>query len=934
MDPDRWQRVAHVYQSALEREPGERGAFLATACAGDDELRREVESLLAYDGAPVLIDRPMLEAAAAVLDDRPDLRPGTQVGPYRIDRLLGTGGMGHVYHATDTTLQRRVALKFLPGHLATNPNRVSRLRREAQLLAALNHPNIAQIYGLEEYESTYCIAMELVDGETLADRVRRGPLPVDEALRIAKDIAEALETAHEKGIVHRDLKPANVMVTLEGQVKVLDFGLAKAVEPLAGSADDAPVAPTITSPTMTRMGVILGTAAYMSPEQAKGRAADKRSDVWAFGCVLYELLTGKRAFEANDVSDTLAFVISKEPDWSALPERTAPSIRRLIVRCLQKDRRHRLRDIGDARIEIEEASGELELAAEGDGARKPWITSLGMPALALIILALIAAVGGLGFIAGSRRSTPSSSRATRLTFDRGTIRAARFAPDGKTVVFGASWGGQPIKIFQTRVGSPESTPLQLPDAEVLAVSSAGELAISVGHRFRGWIGQGTLARAPLVGGSFREVLDTVRAADWSPDGSELAIVRRVNDRDRLEYPIGTVLYETPGYISHPRISPSGDVVAYHDHPVFGDDRGWVSIVTRNGERRTLTREWGTEEGLAWSRDGGEIWFGAGEAGRKIVYGVRRNGELRQIWAGPADLTVLDIGRDGQLLATTNTIRTEITWTPADESQERDVSWHAWSFAKDVTRDGKMILLSRFDEGAGLDYQVGLRRLDAPTAIVLGQGVPSLFSPDSKWIVGVTFSQPSLFVLPTGAGEPRTLTRSGFRYITAGWFPDGKRVIFAARENHSEPSAYVQDLGGAAPVRISAPIPPLLADWGLRVSPDGSWFFGAQAAGPPVIVPVSGGQPRVLSELGDDDLPVAWTPDGRGILIVKRSSDHMSAGIVRFDHSTGRIEPARQVNVADKSGGRGLTCIATPDGLTVVCNVARYLTDLYQIEGLR
>ena len=323
MDPDRWRRVASLYELALEREPGERDVFLTTACVGDDELRREVESLLGHDEASVLIDRPMAKMAAAVLDAGPALEPGTEIGPYRIDHLLGAGGMGQVYRATDTTLQRRVALKFLPVHLATDPNRLSRLRREAQLLAALNHPNIAQIYGLEKYESTYCIAMELVDGETLADRVRRGPMAIGEALRVAGDIAEALETAHDKGIVHRDLKPANVMVTPEGHVKVLDFGLAKAFEPVSPVAGDAAVSPTITSPTLTRMGIILGTVAYMSPEQAKGRAADKRSDVWAFGCVLYELLTGNRGFDAEDVSETLAFVISKEPDWSALPERYA-----------------------------------------------------------------------------------------------------------------------------------------------------------------------------------------------------------------------------------------------------------------------------------------------------------------------------------------------------------------------------------------------------------------------------------------------------------------------------------------------------------------------------------------------------------------------------------------------------------------------------------
>src|SRR5499433_3934637 len=269
------------------------------------------------------------------------IKPGTRIGPYEVTSPLGEGGMGVVFRAHDTKLQRDVALKLLPDHFADDPDRLVRFQREAQILASLNHPNIAQIHGLEESDNTLCIVMELVEGETLQDRLKRGPIPFGEALAIARQIADGLEAAHEKGIIHRDLKPANIKLTPDGQVKVLDFGLAKAFhERLATRLSDSPTLMSASVP-----GVILGTAAYMAPEQAKGRAADKRSDVWAFGCVVYEMLTGARAFQGEDVSDTLAAVLRGEPDWNALLPDVPPAIRTLIQRCLARDRRQRIADI-------------------------------------------------------------------------------------------------------------------------------------------------------------------------------------------------------------------------------------------------------------------------------------------------------------------------------------------------------------------------------------------------------------------------------------------------------------------------------------------------------------------------------------------------------------------------------------------------------------
>src|SRR5882724_10459772 len=281
------------------------------------------------------------------------LSAGTRLGPYEIRALLGVGGMGEVYRARDSKLGRDVAIKILPQIFTSDPERLARFEREARMLAALNHPHIGAIYGLEDTESVHALVLELVEGETLAERLRRGPVPVTDALAIARQIAEALESAHERGIIHRDLKPPNVKITLDGTVKVLDFGLAKAVVSNA-TGPDLTQSPTLTM-NGTSEGAILGTAAYMSPEQARGKAVDKRTDVWAYGCVLYEMLTGCRAFPGDTASDTIAAILEREPDWKKLSAAAPAQVRHLLLRCLQKDSSRRLRDIGDARLELDEA---------------------------------------------------------------------------------------------------------------------------------------------------------------------------------------------------------------------------------------------------------------------------------------------------------------------------------------------------------------------------------------------------------------------------------------------------------------------------------------------------------------------------------------------------------------------------------------------------
>jgi serine/threonine-protein kinase len=467
MTAERWRQISAIYNGAIARSGADRTAYVSSACRGDEDLRREVGVLLAQG------DSFLAKAAG--------LPPGSRLGVYELIEVVGAGGMGIVYRARDLKLQRDVALKVLPEAVALDPDRLARFRREAMVLASLNHPHIGAIYGFEDSGDVHALVLELVDGPTLADRIAEGPIPVDEALPIAKQIAEALEAAHEQGIIHRDLKPANIKLRPDGTVKVLDFGLAKLAES-AGSgqqaASSASLSPTITSPAMmTGIGVLLGTAAYMSPEQAKGKAADKRSDIWAFGCVLFEMLTGKRAFEGEDVADTLANVLKAQPDWNALPAAVAPAIRALLRRCLDKDRHKRIGDIAAARFTIEEVDALGSTASVSEGEVQPRIDAAVATARAqlrrvmrvrmtLVTAGAVLITGAVGAVLWyATRPTPprivqltvATTPATALTIGGG--RNLAITPDGSRIVYVGNNGSEllvrsldalePVSLYRT-----------------------------------------------------------------------------------------------------------------------------------------------------------------------------------------------------------------------------------------------------------------------------------------------------------------------------------------------------------------------------------------------------------------------------------------------------------------------------------------------------
>jgi len=480
---------------------------------------------------------------------------GARLGPYEILAPLGAGGMGEVWKARDARLDRSVAIKVLPEEFFEDKDRVARFEREARSLAALNHPGIATVHSFEEISGQHILVMELVEGEDLAQRIVRGPLSLDEALPIARQIAEALEAAHERGIVHRDLKPANIKITPEGKVKLLDFGLAKALEAdtASGSSPQMTQSPTLTG-RATQAGVILGTAAYMSPEQARGKGVDKRADIWAFGCVLYEMLAGKRLFEGETLSDVLAAVLTREPDLASLPAATPASVRELIARCLRRDARSRQRDMGDARVILEDAAVSppaAEPRRDAAAGRRPLAAVLGAVAAAAALLGAAAVL----LLRAPKAQTASSWH--RLTFDSGTVLSAGFLPDGK-VVYSAAWNGAAPAVYSTRTDFSESREVVPAPSKLLAVSKNGEMAVLLRAKPLGWFAmEGTLARIPADGGAPRELLDKITDASWSPDGSQLAIVRReTRSLSWITPRRGVTGEESPLWISKAR-RPSG-----------------------------------------------------------------------------------------------------------------------------------------------------------------------------------------------------------------------------------------------------------------------------------------------------------------------------------------------------------------------------------------
>ncbi|PYQ55807.1 MAG: hypothetical protein DMF78_00935 [Acidobacteria bacterium] len=671
----------------------------------------------------------------------------------------------------------------------------------------------------------------------------------------------------------------------------------------------------------------MGTAGYMSPEQIRGEPVDARSDVFALGSVLYEMLCGQRAFRGATPAETMSAILKEDPPELAEGGRQIPAVLdRIVRRCLEKRPEERFQSARDVAFALEAVSAAASSVAL-TGRERSWPPS----AMAAVIALAVLAVAAVALLAVRHRSAPPASF-RQLTFRRGVVHSARFAPDGQSAVYAASWEGEPARLYVSRIGSPEVTALAVPPANVLAVSASGEIALTLATRWLvgQWPLRGTLARVPLAGGAPRELLEDVDWADWAPDGKSMAVVHAVGGRVRLEYPIGHVLHVTEGWISHPRISPDGDLVAFLDHPTEGDD-GSVLVVDQAGRKTTISAGWASLQGLVWHPTRREVWFsGSPAGGNTSIWAVTLSGRQRLVSQAPARLIVHDMSRAGQLLLTREYLKAGVIGLGAGLPRERDYSWFDWTSVVDISADGTTMLLS---EGGGTVQMVPwlyLRKMDGAPAARIGEGGKAWFSPDGKWVLSNDTQQ--LLLIPIGPGSERRIDRDHIsRYQEARWFPDGTRIVFAGSETGGEIRLYVQDVAGGGPRAVGPEGLRLPARLSNPVSPDGTWITAVDA-GKYVLHPLNGENARELVGLQPADQPILWADYGRILYVFQ--AEGLPARVYRLDVRTGRREPWKQILPPDPAGILGFpSFVLTPDQRSYAYSYARQLSELFAAEGL-
>jgi eukaryotic-like serine/threonine-protein kinase len=846
---------------------------------------------------------------------------GRVIGHYKILEKIGAGAMGEVFRARDDRLGRDVALKIISAASSDNPDHIRRFELEARAAAALNHPNIVAIYDVGLENGTPYLVCELLEGKTLRQQLQEGPLPARLAIDYARQIVQGLIAAHERRIIHRDLKPENLFVTSDGRIKILDFGVAKLQ---SSSPESDRTVEEMT--TVTKAGSLIGTIAYMSPEQLRGKPVDHRSDIFSVGGILYEMLTRRCPFRCETEVDTITAVLREDPPEIDLEQARIPlPLRQILLHCLEKEPENRFQSARDLAFALETlpdtSTGRTRFPAATQRKRfLPWAIA----GLLLIVTVLLA--GKLV------QQKPESITYHRVTFEQGTVYSARFAPGFHSVVYGAAWGGRQLQLFSTVGDSLLAQPLNIVDANLLAISKTGEMALALRgvHMQHLVVEGGTLARAPLAGGSPREILEDVRWADWDAKG-ELAVVHHAEDRDRIEYPIGHVLYQSSGWISHMRLSPQEDAIAFIDHPSLWDDRGLICRMDLSGHVTTLTREWDSADGLAWSANGKEIWFTAAENGyTRALRAVDSSQHIRTVLRIPAGLTLQDIAPDGRVLISLDAERLAMA-TQARNGKAEDISWHDWDIAKEISRDGQSVLFEDASEAASENYSVAIRKIDGTPPIQLGEGSAGGLSPDRKWAIGIIPGEPGrITVYPVGPGQPRNVPVEGLERIANGsshFLPDGKRITINGNEPGRGVRCYFVNLDGGKAVPITPE-----GVMGGYVSPDGKQMLAYNGT----IIALNAGSagiPHPIPGIGRDFTPLQWSEDGTAIYGYRPG--HVPSRVSKVDVATGR-EIFVQDLQPDTTTGLVLIAplVTNRDATRFAFSYYQVFSVLYMVSGLR
>lgn len=859
------------------------------------------------------------------------LTPGTKFGPYEIIVPIGAGGMGEVYRARDPRLGRDVALKILPESFATDPDRLRRFEQEARAVAALNHPNILAIHDIGEQAGSPYLVSELLEGTSLRAELESGPLSQRKTSDYAVQIAQGLAAAHEKNIVHRDLKPENLFVTRESRVKILDFGLAK----LAAKTDDAnPDAAyqTLTS-APTEAGVVMGTVGYMAPEQVRGAAIDSRTDIFAFGAVLYEMVSGHRAFKHDTAAETMTAILKEDPpELSELDRPVSPGLERIIRRCLEKNPEQRFQSAKDLAFALDALSGTTSKSAANAA-----IAGQTKSRAAFITAAAVAfaAIMGAALAWYVHPAPPAPPTFTRLSYDQGTIIRGRYSADGKSVLYSAILEDGLPDSYAIRGDYPESVAAGLHGALLLAVSRQDQLAVIVRpHLYSHYQWFGTLATTPAGGTQPREILDNVYDADWSPDGHDLAVIDKDQDNWRLQYPIGKILLQGHNWLTDARVSPDANQVAFFHHSsAISDDRGDVAVVDRGGQLRTLSTGWEALEGLSWSPSGKEIWFSAASSGEQFcIHAVALSGKQRTVFCGTTGVRIHDVAASGRALITADDSRRYLSAVHHGSAETRDLTWLDASVLPILSVDGTQVLFTDVSAAAGNTYATYVRKTDGSPALHIGDGgAGAAINSKSALMILVDNPDASVQIVPLGAGQAKQLSWNGFRPSIANWFPDGNRILIGDDQPGHPLGLYLTDVNGSTP-QFLAPsdhiefVQTVLAPDGdsLLLLQNGSWsVFSVQHK---ISRPVRGLQP------GEN--PVGWCADASHIFT--RSLNPKGIEISKLDIDSGKRELWQTWKPADSAGiSFASTEVAiTPDGHQMVFGPIAISGTLYRSDTLR